>query len=392
MKSEVYQLAKKYTKHLSNLCGLECTIFDVNSRLIHSDSFFCDKCETRCNFHNTHSYGCYEAIRWGGKYIYYCPASYIFIAVSVLNDVGLIDFAVLAGPLIMGDDASDIEFENNSTSLNIPIYTTSKVTDLSEIMGGIFSNGPSLTKKQIEYQKEVLLKDIYKIIDDINLEEKIAYPIKLEKKLQTAIIEGDKALTSKILNELLGHIFFYSNGDLNIIKSRVLELVVLLSRSSIEGGAEMELIFLQNNNYIREVEKFSSLEQLSVWLTAIINSFVSYVFEFNDVKHTDVMHKVTGYIKGHYSEKITLEDIANHVYFSKSYLSKIFKDEMKCGLTAYINNIRIEKSKMLLLDEDVSLVDIAVLVGFDDQSYFTKVFKKIVGVSPGKFRERRGKV
>jgi two-component system, response regulator YesN len=104
------------------------------------------------------------------------------------------------------------------------------------------------------------------------------------------------------------------------------------------------------------------------------------------------MYKVQEYINLHYREKINLGDVADYVFLSKSYLSKIFKDEMKCNLTNYINKLRVEKSKTFLLRNNVSLVDIANSVGFDDQSYFTKVFKKVTGISPGKYRETHGNI
>ena len=86
-----------------------------------------------------------------------------------------------------------------------------------------------------------------------------------------------------------------------------------------------------------------------------------------------------------------MDDISSYVYLSKSYLSKIFKDEMKCTITNYINSVRVEKSKQLLADSSLSLADIAYFVGFEDQSYYTKVFKKITGVSPGKYKNIKGK-
>ena len=61
------------------------------------------------------------------------------------------------------------------------------------------------------------------------------------------------------------------------------------------------------------------------------------------------------------------------------------------SITNYINQVRVEKSKLFLTDRSYSLVDIANAVGFDDQSYYTKVFKSITGVSPGKYREAHGK-
>ena len=98
------------------------------------------------------------------------------------------------------------------------------------------------------------------------------------------------------------------------------------------------------------------------------------------------------YVKANYAQKITLDDIARHVFLSRSYLSSIFKEETGDSLFAYINRVRIGKSKMLLLDSAVNLVDVASLCGFDDQSYFTKVFKKATGISPKKYRDTRGQI
>jgi YesN/AraC family two-component response regulator len=87
-----------------------------------------------------------------------------------------------------------------------------------------------------------------------------------------------------------------------------------------------------------------------------------------------------------------LEDVARVVFLSPTYVSKIFKNEMKCNFSTYLNKIRVEKSKVLLLDNNINLIDISSKVGFDDQSYFSKVFKKITGVTPGKFRRLRGHI
>ena len=114
------------------------------------------------------------------------------------------------------------------------------------------------------------------------------------------------------------------------------------------------------------------------------------MFEFNDVKHADIIYKITAYVKSNYMKKITLEDIADHVFLSKTYLSRIFKEEMKVTLSKYINKIRIDKSKLLLLDSSLSLADVANLTGFDDQSYYSKTFRNITGMSPGRYREKHG--
>ena len=87
---------------------------------------------------------------------------------------------------------------------------------------------------------------------------------------------------------------------------------------------------------------------------------------------------------------MSLNDISGHTKLSVSYLSKVFKDETGTSINSYINQVRIENAKLLLLDERIPLSEVAYLSGFEDQSYFSKVFKKITKVTPGKYREKKG--
>ena len=167
--------------------------------------------------------------------------------------------------------------------------------------------------------------------------------------------------------------------------------MVLLSRSTIDAGANPNEIFYLNDSYREELAQMTELEEISVWISGIMHLFFNYTFDFTQIKHSDVVYKVMQYVKANYVKKLTLEEIAGCVYLSKSYLSTTFKDEMGVSLSSYINQVRVEKSKQLLLDGNASLVEIANLCGFEDQSYFTKVFKKSEGVSPKVFRDARGK-
>ena len=102
--------------------------------------------------------------------------------------------------------------------------------------------------------------------------------------------------------------------------------------------------------------------------------------------HADVLRKIEEYVYLNYRHKFTLDDIARHVFLSRSYLSGVFKAETGKTLSSYINDVRIEKSKALLCETPLSLLDIALLCGFEDQSYFSKVFKAIEGVAPKDYR------
>lgn len=158
-----------------------------------------------------------------------------------------------------------------------------------------------------------------------------------------------------------------------------------------EGGADVEQIFGLNYKYLNTIHNFKTVEELTFWLSKIMIRFTDCVFNLKDIKHADVIYKAVNYINENYMKKITLEEVAAHVYLSPSYFSKVFKDNMNCNFNTYVNRVRVEKSKQLLLNENINLVDVSNLVGYEDQSYFSKVFKKIEGVTPGKYRVTRGK-
>jgi YesN/AraC family two-component response regulator len=134
-----------------------------------------------------------------------------------------------------------------------------------------------------------------------------------------------------------------------------------------------------------------SIDDIAHWLSKIMVRFTDLVFTLKDVKHADVMQKALKYINARYAEEITLDEVAGSVFLSPTYFSKLFSEEMGCRFTAYLNKVRIEKSKLLLKGTDIPLVDVAGLVGYEDQSYFTKVFKRVTGLSPGKYRESGGR-
>ena len=110
------------------------------------------------------------------------------------------------------------------------------------------------------------------------------------------------------------------------------------------------------------------------------------LFQFSDIRHAQAIHLCMQYMDNHYYDKITLEKLAEMVYLSPSYLSRIFKKETGYTINEYLIQVRIEKAKRLLHRKDLRVTDVADAVGFDDQSYFTKVFRRMVGTTPLKYK------
>jgi len=94
------------------------------------------------------------------------------------------------------------------------------------------------------------------------------------------------------------------------------------------------------------------------------------------------------YINANYASPLTLDDISRLVNLSPDYLSKIFKQGTGTTFSRYLNDVRIARAKELIRQSRLRLTDISSMVGYDDQSYFTKVFTKTVGVSPSEYRKK----
>lgn len=98
------------------------------------------------------------------------------------------------------------------------------------------------------------------------------------------------------------------------------------------------------------------------------------------------VERAVKYINANYAHKITLDDLAKHIYLNRTYASQMFKKYMNVNFADYLEMVRINKAKELLLYTHLPITEVAVRVGYSNQSYFTKVFKRSTGLSPNTFR------
>ncbi len=98
------------------------------------------------------------------------------------------------------------------------------------------------------------------------------------------------------------------------------------------------------------------------------------------------IRKAMDLLDANYSDDISLDDISRHLKINKSYFCSIFKKETGKTFSQLVNEIRIEKSKELLTKNDLSILEIALSVGFNNQNYFSSTFKKFNNKTPIEFR------
>ena len=96
----------------------------------------------------------------------------------------------------------------------------------------------------------------------------------------------------------------------------------------------------------------------------------------------------TGYIAEHYAQSLTVEEIAKFVGIERSYFSRLFKKHTGMTPGEYLMRYRINKATFLLANSDKRVADISLEVGFNYEHYFTKVFKQCIGITPSEYRKR----
>jgi AraC-like DNA-binding protein len=206
-----------------------------------------------------------------------------------------------------------------------------------------------------------------------------------ERLLFSAFRRGDNQTGGKILKELMDDIMTAIPFDFEIARFRAIELTVLLSRSA--AGDDGDSLFEANNRYLGRIQESKTPEELIENLRLVAERLAGKIFSFQGVCHASVLRKAERYIWENYTRKISLREIAKAAGLSAPYFSTIFKEEMGENLSSYLNRLRVEKAANLLTVTGKSLNEIAGLCGFEDQSWFSKIFKSFTGVSPGKYRE-----
>ena len=113
--------------------------------------------------------------------------------------------------------------------------------------------------------------------------------------------------------------------------------------------------------------------------------YCDLVKSFSTSKYSPVVGKCIDYIKINFYNKISLNTISNEIGISPSHLSRSFKKETNLTITEFINKVKIEEAKFLIKQNELSITDIALKVGFENHNYFCSVFKKLTSYTPKEY-------
>ena len=201
-------------------------------------------------------------------------------------------------------------------------------------------------------------------------------------KVKQCDIQGAR----RVLNELLSFVLLAQGQDLQWIRTRACELTILLSRIAIEGGAPPDRILSLNPKYLEQLQKDESYEDLCFSLKEIVENFIQTIALPGAAQAHPVVRRAVQYITDHFDQPLSIQSLADELEVSPSYFSALFSKCMGIGFHEYLTRFRVEEARQLLTATQYPINEIAVTVGYADQSSFTKAFKRVTGITPYRLR------
>lgn len=178
-------------------------------------------------------------------------------------------------------------------------------------------------------------------------------------------------------------------GSDTVRKSKV-SLIVFASivcRAAIEGGLSPEEAYSLGDSYIQGIESVTSPSELAAIAPLMYDDFVQRVHKCRTNPNlSKQIQQCCDYIEMHLDEKIQAKDLAQLVGYTEYYVTRKFKEETLFSVSDYIKFAKMERGKLLLTSTEFSVQDISEQLGFSSRSYFSQVFREIVGMSPLEYR------
>ncbi|MDR2941642.1 MAG: helix-turn-helix domain-containing protein [Treponema sp.] len=410
---------KKMMSDYTQATGSSICIYDSDCKPFFPDNFrndnpektICPYCNTTdCN--NLHKNSINEAIKKGGLHIYTCNMGLVFW-ISPIYTNGSFSGAI-RGSGFLQERKKDVDiFANANNTHNVsnekmaeeakervnslPKADDEKIQSLAEMMqicAESLSSGSEdyheILRRRSEQQEAIkkIIAELEKAYPENT--EKPGYSLEKEKILLNTLRKGDPLETRRQLNELIAAMIFSYRDQFKYMQLRTTELVVLFSRIEVGPVKNGSLSLEINNQCLKLIQDSKNTEELTDILHTVADRILSNITSFRGIPHAAALRKAENFIMENYTRKISLKEIADMAGLSPPYFSTIFKEEMGENLSKYLNRLRVEKASRLLLETDMSLSEIAACCCFEDQSWFSKIFKAFTGISPGKYRNQGG--
>ena len=271
----------------------------------------------------------------------------------------------------------------------LPVFDEDKIFYISKMIENMFNNLDKENLKDEETNKASyeIKDDFYKKVKENRLESFSHSSYANEQKVSETIKIGDKENAKRILKEInLTPHAKLAVDSIRSYKNSMICSCTFMTRAAIAGGVNPDVAFTLSDAYINNIEDIQDLNELENFEATMVEGFTDLVNNIKTNKYSRSILLAINYIDTHLCENIKIDDIAKNAYLNSSYLSYLFHKETNKTISEWILERRIKESAYSITNSNESFADIAFFYNFCSQSYYTKCFKNIMGVTPKEYR------
>lgn len=229
-----------------------------------------------------------------------------------------------------------------------------------------------------------LLKSIPSIVDLRNRD--------CIKEFAEKVLLGDREAAFHLLENIWQQLEQAAAGDIEILRSRSQELAITLLHFITDRHHSPDVLLMFRNNLIRGMSAAKIQADIKAQLIEMVENSIRLLDQYAADAGHELILRAHKFIQDNLHKNISIEDVAKHIHLSIFYFSRLFKDKTGVTYTEYLIELRLEKSKMLLLTTNDTVASIAKRVGYTETNSFSRLFKSRVGISPSQYRLNRGQV
>lgn len=213
------------------------------------------------------------------------------------------------------------------------------------------------------------------------------YPDESERKLLDRADAGDFQSVHSLLSILVSWIAARCPGTLDPLRYKLLEILSVTRQRTREREGNFGGFEAWRDSW-RDLAALNTPSELEDWARNRLDECIAFANAHKLSRMSPTVSRACAIIRENLASEILLEDVARQVEISPFYFSKLFKEETGENFIDYLTSVRINKAKDLLKDTSMSVKEISMDVGYGDPNYFSRLFKKTVGLTPTEFRER----
>lgn len=216
----------------------------------------------------------------------------------------------------------------------------------------------------------------------------ISFKSEKEKLLSGSLERLDADGAKGVIDRFISDLYSLRSYAPSKVRMAAVEILHCLTRTARIYNVEFESIISSRD--VHPVDALMNAEtilDIRNWFDEFVDRLVKYISQTRSNTERSEITLVKHYIADHIQENITLDKAAKLSNISKCYFSSIFKKQVGESFTDYVNKVKMEKAKELLLESDLRTYEVAERVGISDESYFSKLFKKYIGITPSEIKK-----